>query len=641
MRSKLFFILALLMFLSLPSVRAHAETTVPDRVDSAEALSQWLDSHKESGGQVALDADIEWEGYFKFLTKAPVIIDAGSYSFHLNYRSYLGFSGPVTIKGSPLPDGVLFDGEQNAQLSLDDGARVVAEGDNVTAVQTRWSQGLSTCFADICVTGRQATAVRLAGGDLSLSCIRLYASGEGAACLDAGEGTADVFFSILKATGPDAVSLRSGAGSVVDTAACSPEPEDAVLIPASRHKIGLWVANSDSFFYKSIQDTEPLPGRVEITFDKTESTPARSLSLDWTPETTPPAVPGSYTVTGVLELPEDFTALLGDFKPTLSVQMVDPSRPYLKPIYQLNADGVCAIPYFKTFNSKDHHEILYLSEDNGKSWHSVPSDSGKGDRYMSYNHLSIQFKNYFEPGKTYLLKMEVESPEISGTSNILEITLSDDGSLDIFSFDGDRDFSDRDDSHSDVIPVSPDTPIDTAAADGETYSSSEVMDMVEANPGYTTFFGEGIQASVDSQALAALMPGADDTLTVQLTALGGSRYRVAFIKKSGEAVTFSDTPLLVRINIALRENETPDQLSFKTEDGAAADIAAYNSETGQLELRVSVPGVYTLSSDWSVPAAPAAALQAPAPGPIWIGLAVLTAICTAALIIARLKKRTV
>lgn len=102
MRSKLFFILALLMFLVLPSVRAHAETTAPDRVDSAEALSQWLDSHKESGGQVALDADIEWEGYFKFLTKAPVIIDAGSYSFHLNYRSYLGFSGPVTIKGSPL-----------------------------------------------------------------------------------------------------------------------------------------------------------------------------------------------------------------------------------------------------------------------------------------------------------------------------------------------------------------------------------------------------------------------------------------------------------------------------------------------------------------------------------------------------------
>ncbi|ALU13746.1 hypothetical protein ACH52_0929 [Eubacterium limosum] len=106
-------------------------------------------------------------------------------------------------------------------------------------------------------------------------------------------------------------------------------------------------------------------------------------------------------------------------------------------------------------------------------------------------------------------------------------------------------------------------------------------------------------------------------------------------------MTFSDTPLLVRINIALRESETPDQLSFKTEDGAAADIAAYNSETGQLELRVSVPGVYTLSSDWSAPAAPAAALQAPSPGPIWIGLAVLTAICTAALIIARLKKRTV
>lgn len=122
---------------------------------------------------------------------------------------------------------------------------------------------------------------------------------------------------------------------------------------------------------------------------------------------------GNGQFRGVLELPEDFTALLGDFKPTLSVQMVDPSRPYLKPIYQLNADGVCAIPYFKTFNSKDHHEILYLSEDNGKSWHSVPSDSGKGDRYMSYNHLSIQFKNYFEPGKTYLLKMEVESPEIS------------------------------------------------------------------------------------------------------------------------------------------------------------------------------------------------------------------------------------
>ncbi|WP_195270161.1 hypothetical protein [Eubacterium sp. 1001713B170207_170306_E7] len=644
MRLKTGLLLLLLIFVCPPLCRAQAQSPAPDAVATAEALSQWLESHQDTGGSLRLEADIEWNGYQSVQAGAPVTIDAGPYRIHLNHRSYLGLAGPVTVEGAPLPGNALFDTEAVSQLSLDDGAAVSVQGDGTVAVRTRWDQGFVSYAGTVRAAGAGATAIEVLDGTLSFSYARISAEGDNAACVDATRGSADILFSILEADGSGSASLRSGPDAVVDASRCQPAPENAVVIPASRHGLSISTGSGGYLYHRSILDKAPLPRRINLVFGPAGGLPERCLPLYWTPDTHAlPGVPGRYSVSGSLDLPGDFAQLLEGFQPVLDVQLVDPARPYLMPMYRYSSSGVYAIGYFETLYAHDHHEALYISQDLGKSWHYTPPGDDTADSFITYNHLSLQFKNYFEPGQTYLLKMEAESPDISGVSNILELYLSPDGELRIDDFNGDRDFSDRGDNVVTPTPALPDSPPDTvseAADPPVTYSHSQLLDLAAANPETLTFFGSGIQASVSSQALTAAVSGENDTLTVYCTPLGGGRYQIAFIKNGTEAAAFSAAPLRVRINCRLRENETPDQLSFKTGDGAAASIVSYDEKTSQLELLVTAPGIYTLSSTWTEPSAPPAPAEPGLAGELTTVALLALAAAVLVLLHRRSKKRS-
>lgn len=639
--SLLFIFFMLCCFPCLP--HAKAEEAPADTVSSADELSQWLEDHSETGGSVRLDSPIEWNGYLNIHASAPITIDAGDHCIHLNNRSYFGLAGPITVEGTPLPGNALFDTEANAQLSVGADTVVTARGSGAVAVRTRWDQGLSSYSGTIEASGQDAAAIEVAEGTLSFSYARIYAQGENAACIDATDGSVDVFFSILKASGSGAASVRSGASSAVDVSNCQPEPENARFTPLDDRHTYIAAGRNQSLYHQSILDAASLPERVTLVFAATDQSPQRTLSMNWTPDVTLPHTPGQYKVTGALELPEDFLPLTGDLEPTLTVQLVDPAKPYLMPAFKLSSKGIYAISYFKTLNGLDHHEALYLSEDLGKSWRYVPSDLDNRDSFISYDHLMLQFRNYFEPDKTYLLKMEVESPEISGTSNILELHLSADGDLEVNNFDGDRDYSDRGDTTVSTTPGKPGAQpgLSAGTEDTATYSHSQIMDMVGANPDVLTFFGDGIQSSLSSQALAGLLSDESDTLTVHCTLIGDSSYRIELIKNGTESIDFSETPLRVRVNCRLRENETLDQLSFKTADGISANIVSYDENTGQLELLVTSPGIYTLSSVWTAPAsAPSAPAVSQSPHAVWIILAVLLILVIAGGMLFRHRNRT-
>lgn len=621
---------------------ARAAETNGDTAGSAVALSQWLTNHQTTGGTLRLTADIEWDGYLSIQPEAPVTIDAGAHCIHLNSLSYLALYGPVTVQGTPLPGSALFDTEARAQLSLGDGAAVEARGDHTVAVRTRWEEGLVAYSCTIRAVGTDAAAIQSAGGNLSLCYAHVIAQGENAICVDSGQDSADIFFSILEAEGPGAVSLRSGAVSTVDSSKCQPVPKNAVVTSASSHEISLALGRSTELFHKSILDEELVPQRVTLIFGETDTTQARELSLDWSPDTTLPPVPGKYQVTGALNVPEDFGQLLGDFVPTVDIQLVDPSKPYLMPMFKFADDNTYAIPYFVTLNAQNHREKLYISDDMGDSWRYVPSGTDLASSFICYDHMTLQFRDYFMPDKTYLIKMVVESPEISGVSNILKLTLSSNGDYEISGFEGDRDFSDREDDTVSSTPGPPDKEFEVRAdalGDSTAYNQNQLQDLVAANPDSTTFFGNGIQASISSQALIQLLPEESDVLTVRCTLLGGSSYHIELIKNGAESIDFSKTPLRVRVNCQLREGETLDHLSFKTEDGISASIVSYDKAAGQLELLVTTPGIYTLSSTW---AAPASALAEPNPAPPvsawWIVPVLLLIVAIAGLAVFRRKK---
>lgn len=643
MRIKTLLLLFLFSFCFFPCLGlVQAEENSEDIVSSAEELSQWLESHADTGGSVRLERSIEWRDYLSIHATVPLTIDTGSHSIHLNPLSYLGLTGPVTVEGTPSPGNAIFDAEANAQLAIGTDTVIRARGTGAVAVRTRWSQNFSPLNATVEAIGTNATAIEVAGGTLSFYYARIYAQGENAACIDATQGSVDVFFSILKATGQSAVSVRSNDASIIDVSSCQPEPENAVVIPASSHDIYISVSLSQEIFHKSILDSTPLPERVSLVFGATAQVPERGLSLDWTPDATLPDAPGQYEVPGVLDLSEDFLQLIGGRQPTLSIQLVDPAKPYLKPTFAVTPNGIYSISYFQTLNAHDHQEALYISEDMGKTWQYVPSGDSKQDSFISYNHLKLKFRNYFEPDKTYLLVMETESPEISGFSNILELTLSSDRVININNFNGDRDFSDREDDTVSTTPGPPDTEsgVKADAPDvSTTYNQSQILELVAANPDSTTFFGSGIQASISSQTLAQLLPEENDVLTVHCTLIGGSSYRIELIKNGTESIDFSETPLRVRVNCRLRENETFDQLSFKTEDGVSASIVSYDEETGQLELLVTSAGIYTLSSVWTAPASTASVAAAPGTAG-WIILSALMALAIAGLVIFRRMSRT-
>ena len=632
MRIKTFLLIFLLSFCFFPCLGlAQAEEGSEDTAGSAEELSQWLESHADTGGSVRLERSLEWDNYLSIQATAPLTIDTGSYSLHLNPRSYLGLDGPVTVQGMPSPGNAIFDAEASAQLAIGTGTVIRAMGTGAVAVRTRWGQNFTSLNATVEAIGTDATAIEVAEGTLEFHYARVYAQGENAACIDAAQGSADVFFSILEATGQNAVSVRSDTSSIIDVSRCQPEPENAVVIPASAHDIYLSALSGRKIFHKSILDSTPLPERVVLVFGAAAQVPERGLSLGWTPGLTLPNAPGQYEVPGVLDLPEDFLQLIGGRPPALSVQLVDPAKPYIKPAFSVSPNGVYSLSYFKTLNARDHREALYISEDMGKNWQYVPSGDNKQDSFISYNHLKLKFRNYFKPDKTYLLVMETESPEISGFSNILELTLSSDSVININNFNGDRDFSDREDETVSTSPGPPDS--------STTYNQSQIQELVAANPDTTTFFGSGIQASISSQPLAQLLPEETDVLTVHCTLLGGSSYRIELIKNGTESIDFSETPLRVRINCRLRENETLDQLSFKKEDGVSASIVSYEGETGQLELLVSSAGIYTLSSVWTAPASTDSVSAAPGTAG-WIALSALLALAVAGLVIFRRINRT-
>ena len=645
MRLKISLLLILLIFSCLPGLsRVQAAETEEDTAASAEALSQWLTDHEASGGFLRLTEDIEWCDYLSVHAEAPITIDAGTHRIHLNSLSYLCLNGPVTVQGRPLPGNALFDAEADAQLSLGAAAAAEVRGDGAVAVRTRWEKGLLLHDATIKATGSSAAAIEVAEGHLAFQYGRIYAEGENAVCVDASRGSVDVFFSILEASGHNAASVRSGSGSLVDASSCQPEPENAVSVPVSGHRLSLSFTSNQPLFYQSILADELVPESLTLAFDAAGAAPARELSLEWTPESPLPRVPGKYRVSGTLKLPEDFSRLLEGFEPILEVELVDPAKPYLMPLPSLTTDGILVIPYFEVMNPDGCRMTLYISEDLGDSWRCVPSGTSPASSFITYNHMAIQSRDYFVPGKTYLLKMEVESPEISGVSNILELTISSDGDYEVSGFEGDRDGSDRGDRVVTTTPGAagsqPDSVSDVTDS-SVTYSHSQIMDMAAASPDAVTFFGSGIQLSAPAQALKDLVSGAGDILTVHCTLLGGSSYRIELIKNGKESIDFSETPLRVRVSCQLREKETLDQLSFKTADGTSASIVSYDAAAGQLELLVTAPGIYTLSSTWaapaSVPTEPASAQSVPA----WWIIPALLIIAIAGLAVFRHRKRMV
>lgn len=606
MNSKLFFCLLMLFSALLfwgPMALAQDENT--DVVYNSQDFCDWLQSHQSTGGVLRLGADLDFQDYMSIDAKAPITIDAGSHSFYLNTPSYMAFSGPILIQGSP-KGKALFETEFKAQLFISEGVILRAVGDNATAVKTNWYNGFSSYYGSIEVSGYRAKGLQVTTPEpFALATVSIDANGQEAVCVDASQGPMDIFLCRLKASGQKAQSVISGSDTVVDTSRCSPTPQSAATILPEQHQVSLLTIFDNNTHYQSIMEDYSHSLRLDLAFSETERTPNRILSVDWLPNKPLPDTPGTYTHKGELDLPSEYKELLPpSFTSEITLKLLDPSVPYLYPEFQVDSNGQTTITYFQSTSDPNAKIILYLSEDNGRSWYNpeaVPFN--EHEPYLYWTEGYLHFKDWFLEEKTYLMQLEIVSDDLSGASNILELSTSANHQTIIKEFGGDRDFSDRGDAPAPVIPA-PSDPLPKAEAplstESITYTQNQLADMAAANPAYLTFFGHNFQVSADTNTLLATLSSPSDSLSVQLTPLDGSRYQIELLK-NGTPILFSDNPLIVHINCALRDQESLDQLSFKKEDGTPAAITAYNKDAKQLEIHVNTSGIYHLSSSWTPP----------------------------------------
>lgn len=597
------FLLVLFSTLLFVGTTAFAQNKNADVVYNSQDFCDWLQSHQSSGGVLRLGADIDFQSHLSIDAKAPITIDAGSYSFHLNTPSYMAFSGPILIQGSP-KGKALFETEFKAQLFISEGVTLKALGDNAIAVKTHWANGFSSYYGNIQVSGYQAKGLQVVTPEpFTLTTISIDARGQEAACIDASQSLMDIFFCRLNASGQNAQSVISGADTVVDTSQCIPMPQSAAIVLPELHQASLITIFDNNTHYQSIEEDYSKGLRFDLTFSKTERTPQRVLSVDWIPDKPLPDTPGTYTHKGELDIPLEYKALLPpSLTSEITLKLLDPSAPYLYPEFQMDSNGQTTITYFQSTSDPNAKITLYLSEDNGRSWYSpeaVPFN--EHEPYLYWTEGYLQFHDWFLEGHTYLMQLEIRADDLSGYSNILEISTSANHQTNIKEFGGDRDFSDRGEGAAPVIPApsasSPakDMPLNF---DSVTYTQRQLTDMAAANPAHLTFFSDGFQVSADTGTLLAALTSPSDSLSVQLTPLDNARYQIELLK-NGTPILFSDNPLIVRINCALRNQESLEQLSFKKEDGIPAAIIAYDRDAGQLEIRINASGIYSLSSSWT------------------------------------------
>ncbi len=616
-----FALLLLLCLLTLP-FPALAENT--DTAADADSFTQWIEAHRETGGTLRLSADITLSGYLPLYTTEPVTIDTDGHTISLATPSYVLFDGPFTITGQG--DGVLlFDVAEGAQLDLRAGASLYAAGNAAVAVRTHWQQALNGDYPQIEVSGMGAVAVE-AEGDLTLSQMDLSASGAGALCLNAATGSVQAAFSLFSA---DAGASAAAGDVTLDVCAVTGDSGSATIIPSSARS---FVLQGDTLkrdrLYVAASDTPRLPSAITLlaTGDGVDDL---SLTVTWTADASAAqlAEPGTYTIIGTLDLPDVLSALLPATAFSMTVTAVDADKPYLTPT-AVWADGSCTVDFFKNPES-DSTITLYISYDDGATWQVMAPFHDANDRHLSVDERGLRFKNAFPTDSTLLAYVAVTasaSGGISGISNVLTITVAEDGSLAI---DGDRDLSDWNAPPKGDTPAElPDTASDSTKTDAATaaeqalsttvfYDTATLAQM--ADSGTLRFYSDDgalLVAEAPSDSLTDAIAGGID---VELTALGNSRYRVVLRRADGTVIDFSDAPLTLRLRYDLREGEAISDLHFIADNGIAADITGYEAASGQLVIALTHCGTYTLQSSFQ-----AAEAEAPARLPIapYIGAAV-------------------
>lgn len=631
-----FALLLLLCLLALP-FPALAENA--DTAADADSFTQWIEAHRETGGTLRLSADITLSGYLPLYTTEPVSIDTNGHTISLATPSYVLFDGPFTITDQG--DGVLlFDVAEGAQLDLRAGASLYAAGNAAVAVRTHWRQALIGAYPQIEVSGRGAAAV-MAEGDLTLSQMNLTASGAGALCLNATTGNVEAAFSLLAA---HAGALAAAGDVTLDVCAVTGDVGSAAVIPASaRHFVLQGDALNRDRLYVAASDAPRLPAAIGLltTGDGLDDL---SLTVNWTADASAAqlATPGTYTITGTLDLPDAIAALLPAEAFAMTVTAVDGTIPYLTPPARFGT-STCTVDFF-TNPGVDSTVTLYTSQDGGATWQVTLPFHHEDGSYLSVDNRGLRFKNAFAPGSTVLAYVSVTasaSGGISGVSNVLTITVAKDGSLAI---DGDRDLSDWNAPPKGDTPAEvPDTASDSTKTDAATaaeqalsptvfYDTATLVQM--ADSGTLRFYSDDgalLVAEAPADSLEAAMA---DGIDVELTALGNSRYRVVLRRADGTVIDFSDTPLTLRLRYDLREGESVGDLSFISDDGVAATITGYEADSGQLVIALTHCGTYTLQSSFQ-----AAEAETSTRLPIAAGIGAVAAASVAGFVLWRVGKQ--
>lgn len=446
----------------------------------AEALAGLLNWLENDEPEYTLTGDVVWPGGgFPASGGGSRTLYMGGHNILVPTRKMLSAVGNYRFIGSgdtPMfsvqTGGMLkFNGEP--VLEVTDGCAVELEGDSP---ENPDQAGFSPDYSSVTAKGPDAVAVR-SKGDLFLDRANIRTEG-GAKAVEAA-GNIRLYLSVIEG------AVTAGGTLTIDTTGISPMPEhawaiertarldrEAMTFPLFRPAYG-----EDPILLETLPYVLSAENAEDIPMEFAE------LSVDWQNGGQDITQPGIYQVT-VTPRPPFEGAALACPEEEVTLTVMEEGWPYLRRAFRNRQTDMLEL-YGSVSDS--WRGQVYCSEDEGVSW-----NAWGGWTSIGFSG-EIELDRHLECGKTYLFQVDVDMDGQVLRTNLIEVSVGENGLPQSRSLSGDRDDSHRGDR--------PARPSEDNGADGSDSNGIRLTESADRAPAASQALPAAELASSQAQTL--------------------------------------------------------------------------------------------------------------------------------------------
>lgn len=428
----------------------------------AEALAGLLNWLENDEPEYTLTGDVVWPGggvsaagnrtKTLYMGGHNILVPTGKmFAAVGNYR-FIGDGGAPIFT---VQTGGLLKLNMYVTLEMTDGCAVELEGD---LPENPDQAGFSPDYSSVTAKGPQAVAVR-SKGDLFLDMANIRTEG-GAKAVEAA-GDIRLYLSVIEG------AVTAGGALTIDTTGISPMPEHARVIERTARLDR--EAITFPLFCSAYGDGPTLPDTLSYILAAQEGEKTAeaysTLLVDWQSGGQDITQPGIYQVAATPRPPFEGVPLACP-EAEITLTVVEEGKPCLRRAFREKQTDMLEL--YGRVPTRWNGQV-YCSEDRGESWTAWGG-------WTSINHSgTIELDRRLENGKTYWFQVDVDMDGQVMRTNLIEVSVGENGLPQSRSLSGDRD-----DSHRGDRPLRPSEDSGAGGSDSDGIRLTESADRAPA-----------------------------------------------------------------------------------------------------------------------------------------------------------------